>query len=70
MENDKFFKDLTICKHIFHILENIIKVFMFTIMSIATSQEIISEMKTNINIKDQIWIKSYQKLWKIVEIWT
>ena len=51
MENEMFFIDLTICKQICQILENLIKVFMYPIMSIAISQEIISEMKKNINIK-------------------
>ena len=51
MENEMFFIDLTICKQIGQILENLIKVFMYPIMSITISQEIISEMKKNINIK-------------------
>ena len=50
-ENEKLFIDLTISKHIFQILENLIKVFMYSIMFIDTSQEIISEMKKHINIK-------------------
>ena len=50
MENEKFFIDLTICQKIVQILENLVKVFMSPIMSIATSQEIISEMKKNINL--------------------
>ena len=51
MENEKFFINLIIFKHIFQILENLIKVFMSPTMSIATSQEIISKMKKDIDIK-------------------
>ena len=37
MENEKFIIDLKICKHIFQILEILLKLFMSPIMSIATS---------------------------------
>ena len=64
MKNEKFFNNLTICKQIFQILDNLLKVFMSLIMSIATSQEIISEMKKNINIKrsnlDKVILKAIE----------
>ena len=50
MEIEKLFIDLIIFKHICHILENLVKVFMSPIMFIATNQDIISEMIQNINI--------------------